>query len=79
MDGVSQKSKEWGDALLHPHRSKHGKAPRFAGQKEEPRILRAEPSHGVSTHSNKSNEHSRKYGKYPRGKKVHAGGDDHEG
>lgn len=79
MDGISKETEKWGNALLHPNKQKHGRVPRPAGQKEEETIPRAEPSHGTSRHSDKDNSHSRAYGKYPKGKKVSAGGDDHEG
>lgn len=75
MDGVSKESEKWGNELLHFNKEKHGKAPRYAGQKEEPKIPQAAPSHGVTSRG-KSNEHSRKYGTYPNAIKLE--GDDHD-
>ncbi len=75
----SAATQDWEDALLHPHKEKAGFLPRAAGETEIEKIPQAAPSHGVSSHTDKSNEHSRKYGVYPKGKKKVMGGNDREG
>ena len=54
--------------LVRDNTQKYGKAPRYFGQKREPRIDAGTPSCGV-VDRNKSNESSRKYGVYPQGKR----------
>jgi len=76
----SKATQEYESNMLHFNKEKHGRIPRAAGvaPEDEQTVPQAAPSHGVSDRG-KSNEHGHKYGKYPKGKKVSAGGDDHEG
>ncbi len=74
MDGKkSKETQAWEDALLHPHKEKHGFLPRAAGEKVIQPIPRGEPSLGM-TDRGKSSEHARVHpGKpYSEGAKVGA-------
>ncbi len=80
MDGISKESQKWGNDLLHPNKSKHGRVPRAAGvaPEDEGTVPRAEPSFGISDRG-KSNDRSKNPhhpGKKPKGA---GGGNDREG